>query len=60
MSAGKSYSRSMPLTFMGLVKDIWGPSHPYSARLRVKGEVGCDMGGVRPKRHQRMMKGVLD
>lgn len=47
----------MLATFTELVRDIWGPSHQYGARLRVKGEVGCDVGGVRPRRHQGMING---
>lgn len=47
----------MRLTFKEVVADIWGPGHPYSARLGVKTEVRSGGRGFRCRRHRRMVKG---
>ncbi len=50
----------MRVTFEEVVADIWGPVHPYSARLGVKGEVWSGERGFRPRGHRRMIKHVLE
>ena len=50
----------MQLTFKEVVADIWGPGHPYSARLGVKTEVRSGGRGFRRRRHRRIVKGDLE